>query len=324
MRAVLCRAPGGPRDLTLEILPEPEPGPGEVVVRVGLAALNFFDTLIIAGRYQHKPPHPFSPGGECAGTVAALGPGVEGWRVGERVSAWTGWNAVRERVVVAAERLVRVPDGVTDEQAAGLTVTYGTSLHALRDRARLREGETLAVLGAAGGTGLAAVELGRLLGAEVIACASSPDKLDLARAHGASLTLDYAAEDLKEGLRRLTGGRGVDVVYDPVGGDLAEPALRAIAWAGRYLVIGFAGGGIPKIPLNLLLLKGCDVQGVFWGAAVDRDPAAHRANMADLLRWTAEGRLTAQVHGIYPLEGIADALEVLARREARGKVLVRM
>ena len=324
MKAILCHAYGGPRDLTLETLPDPEPGPGEVVLRVRLAALNFFDTLIIAGRYQHKPSFPFSPGGECAGTIEAVGPGVEGLCVGERVSAWTGWGCARERIVLPAHRAIRVPDGVSDEQAAGLTVTYGTSLHALRDRARLRAGETLAVLGAAGGTGLAAVELGRLLGARVIACASSPDKLALAREHGASLTLDYAIEDLKEGLRRLTEGGGVDVVYDPVGGDLAEPALRAIAWAGRYLVIGFAGGGIPKIPLNLLLLKGCDVQGVFWGAAVDRDPEAHRANMGDLLRWTAEGRLTAQVHGVYPLEQIADALEVLARREARGKVLIRM
>lgn len=324
MRAALCHAWGGPHDLRIETLPDPEPGRGEVLVRVNLAALNFFDTLIIAGKYQFKPPLPFSPGGECAGTVEAVGPGVEGWRAGERVSAWLGWNAARERVSVPVNRLVRVPEAVSDEQAAGLTVAYGTTLHALKDRARLRPGETLAVLGAAGGTGLAAVEVGLLMGARVIACASSPDKLALAREHGAELGLDYTAEGLKEGLRRLTEGRGVDVIYDPVGGDLAEPALRAIAWEGRYLVIGFASGTIPKLPLNLLLLKGCDVQGVFWGAAVERDPEAHRANMADLLRWTAEGRLTAPVHGVFALDDIAEALGILARREARGKVLIKL
>jgi NADPH2:quinone reductase len=194
----------------------------------------------------------------------------------------------------------------------------------LKDRARIRPGETLAVLGAAGGTGLAAVELGRVMGARVIACASAPDKLELARGHGAHETLDYRAEDLKEGLKRLTGSKGVDVIYDPVGGDLAEPALRAIAWEGRYLVVGFAGGEIPRVPFNLMLLKGCDVMGVFWGAFLKRDPARHRANMDDLMRWTAEGRLTAHVHGVYSLEETPEALRVIAAREARGKVLIRM
>ena len=323
MKAVLAKAIGGPETLVVEDLPEPSPGPGEVLVAVRAAALNFFDTLIIRGRYQFKPPFPFSPGAECAGIVAQVGDGVSGWTAGDRVIAHLGWGACREQVVARAERLVRIPDGVGDEQAAGLTVTYGTSLHALKDRARLRPGESLAVLGAAGGAGLSAVELGRLMGAQVIACASSPDKLELARAHGADLILDYAAEDVKDGLKRLTGGRGVDVIYDPVGGDLAEPALRATAWEGRYLVIGFAGGGIPKIPLNLLLLKGCDVLGVFWGAFVERDPAAHAANMAELLAWVADGRLSAHVDAVYPLARTADALGVIARREARGKILVR-
>jgi NADPH:quinone reductase len=313
---------GGPETLVVEDLPEPRPGPGEVLVQVRAAALNFFDTLIIQGRYQYKPDLPFSPGGECSGVVAALGEGVSGWAEGDRVIAHLGWGACRERVVAKAERLVRIPTAVSDEQAAGLTITYGTSLHALKNRARLKPDETLAVLGAAGGAGLSAVELGRIMGARVIACASSPDKLDLARRHGADLTLDYAAEDLKAGLKRLTEGRGVDVVYDAVGGDLAEPALRAIAWEGRYLVVGFAGG-IPKIPLNLLLLKGCDMQGVFWGAFVERDPAAHAANMADLLAWVAEGRLSAHVDAVYPLEQTPEALGVIARREARGKILVR-
>jgi NADPH:quinone reductase len=322
MKAVLAKALGGPETLVVEDLPEPRPGPGEVLVQVRAAALNFFDTLIIQGRYQYKPDLPFSPGGECSGVVAALGEGVSGWAEGDRVIAHLGWGACRERVVAKAERLVRIPTAVSDEQAAGLTITYGTSLHALKNRARLKPHETLAVLGAAGGAGLSAVELGRIMGARVIACASSPDKLDLARRHGADLTLDYAAEDLKAGLKRLTEGRGVDVVYDAVGGDLTEPALRAIAWEGRYLVVGFAGG-IPKIPLNLLLLKGCDMQGVFWGAFVERDPAAHAANMADLLAWVAEGRLSAHVDAVYPLEQTPEALGVIARREARGKILVR-
>jgi NADPH:quinone reductase len=285
--------------------------------------LNFFDTLIIAGKYQYKPELPFSPGAELCGTIAELGPGVTGWAPGERVMASIGWGACREFVVARPNQLARVPEGVRDEQAAGLSVTYGTSLHALKDRARLQPRETLAVLGAAGGTGLAAVELGRLMGARVIACASSSDKLELARQHGADLTLDYAAENLREGLKRLTDGRGVNVLYDPVGGDLSEPALRSMAWEGRYLVVGFAGGAIPKLPLNLVLLKGCDVQGVFWGEFVRRHPAANFANMAELLAWTAAGKLQAHVHGVYPLEQTTEALGVIARRDATGKVLVR-
>jgi NADPH2:quinone reductase len=323
MKAVLCRTFGGPETLVIENIPEPVPQPGEVLVRTQAAALNFLDTLIIAGRYQFKPDLPFSPGAELSGVVEAVGSDVEGFRVGDRVAAYPGWGACREFVVVKRSRVARLPDGVDDEQAAGLTVTYGTSLHALKDRARLQPGETLAVLGAAGGTGLAAVEIGKLMGARVIACASSDDKLDLARRHGAELTLNYTAEDLREGLRRLSDGRGVDVLYDPVGGDLAEPALRSMAWKGRYLVVGFAGGGIPKIPLNLLLLKGCDVQGVFWGAHVDREPAAHAANMSWLYDEVAAGRLSAHIDAVYPLEETPQALKVIAERRAKGKILVR-
>ncbi|MDJ1159755.1 NADPH:quinone oxidoreductase family protein [Chelatococcus sp. SYSU_G07232] len=323
MKAILCKAFGPPESLVVEDLPEPVPGPGEVVVAVSAAALNFFDTLIIQGRYQYRPELPFSPGGELAGTVAVLGPDVTDWAVGERVMAYVGWGAGRERVVVKVQDLIRLPEALSDERAAGLTVTYGTSLHALQDRARLAPGETLAVLGAAGGAGLSAVELGRLMGARVIACASSADKLELALAHGADDTLDYGATDLKDGLRRLTGGRGVDVIYDPVGGALTEAALRAMAWEGRFLVVGFAGGNIPKLPLNLVLLKGCDVLGVFWGAFREREPAHHRANMARLVAWAAEGKLSAHVHAVYPLERTAEALDVIARREARGKVIVK-
>jgi NADPH2:quinone reductase len=321
MRAILCRELG--KGLELAEIASPAPGPGEVLVRVGAVGLNFFDTLMLAGKYQFRPELPFSPGAECAGRIEALGDGVSRWQVGDRVASFPGYNCCREAIAVRADQLLKVPDHISDEQAAGLVVTYGTSLHALKDRARLRPGETLAVLGAAGGVGLAAVELGRAMGASVIACASSPDKLALAREHGAEAVLDYAAEDLKEGLRRLTDGRGADVIYDPVGGDLAEPALRAIAWRGRYLVVGFAAGAIPKIPLNLALLKGCDIQGVFWGSFIQRDPAAHRANMAEIFAWTQEGKLSAHIHAVFPLAETAEALGVLSRREAKGKVIVK-
>ncbi|GJD64108.1 NADPH:quinone oxidoreductase family protein [Methylobacterium frigidaeris] len=323
MKALLCKALGGPEDLVIEDVPDPVPGPGEALVRVTVAALNFFDTLIIAGRYQVKPDLPFSPGAEACGVIEALGPGVEAFRAGERVIVHLGYGACRERVVAPVSGLTRVPEGVSDEQAAGLSVTYGTSLHALQDRANLKPGETLAVLGATGGVGLAAVELGHAMGARVIACASSAEKLDLAKAHGADLTLDYSQESLRDGLKRLGGEAGIDVVYDPVGGAYSEPALRSLNWKGRFLVVGFAAGEIPKIPLNLALLKGIDIQGVFWGAFLKREPEGHVANQARLLALVSEGRLSAKVHGVYPLEEAASALGILARREAMGKVLLR-
>jgi NADPH:quinone reductase len=323
MKAVLCTRFGGPDDLELADIPEPVPAAGEVVVAVRAAALNFFDTLIIAGKYQFKPPFPFSPAAEFAGEVTAVGPGVDAFAPGDRVAGNIGWGAARERVAVKAERLVRLPMELDLDRAAGLTVIYGTTLHALRDRAQLKPGESLAVLGAAGGTGLAAVELGKLMGARVIACASAADKLDFARAHGADETVNYAETDLKEGLRRATGGRGVDVVYDPVGGPYAEAAIRAMAWEGRFLVVGFAAGEIPRIPLNLVLLKSCDVRGVFWGAWIEREPERHQANMADIVQWCAEGKLSAHVHAAYPLEQAAEALNVLAGRKVMGKVLLR-
>lgn len=323
MKALLCKALGGPEDLVIEDVPDPVPGPGEALVRVSVAALNFFDTLIIAGRYQVKPDLPFSPGAEACGVIEALGSGVEAFRVGERVIVHLGYGACRERVVAPVSGLTRVPDGVSDEQAAGLSVTYGTSLHALQDRANLQPGETLVVLGATGGVGLAAVELGHAMGARVIACASSAEKLDLAKAHGADLTLDYSQEPLRDGLKRLGGDAGIDVVYDPVGGAYSEPALRSLNWKGRFLVVGFAAGEIPKIPLNLALLKGIDIQGVFWGAFLKREPEGHAANQARLLALVGEGRLSAKVHGVYPLEDAAAALGILARREAMGKVLLR-
>jgi NADPH2:quinone reductase len=322
MKALLCESHGPAERLVIRDLPEPQPGPGEIAIAVKAAALNFFDTLIIENRYQTKPALPFSPCAECAGTVAALGEGVTGWRIGDRVAAWLGYGAARERVVVPAETAVRVPGALGDAQAAGLFVTYGTAMHGLIQRAALKGGETLAILGAAGGAGLAAVEIGALLGAHVIACASSADKLALAREHGAQEEIDYTVEDIRAGLRRLTEGRGVDVLYDTVGGDLAEPAVRSMAWEGRYLVVGFAGGAIPRIPLNLLLLKGCDLRGVFWGDFVQREPAAQRRNMERLLDWAAGGHIRAHVHAEFPLERWLEAYALIGDRKAKGKVVL--
>ena len=324
MKALMCTRLGGPEDLSIETVANPVAGPGEALVRVRVAALNFFDTLIIAGKYQVKPELPFSPGGEACGVVEALGVGAEGFSVGDRVMVHLSHGTARERIAVPVARLARVPEAVSDAVAAGLSITYGTTLHALADRARIQPGETLVVLGASGGVGLAAVELGKLLGARVIACASSPEKLEIARTHGADDVIDYRATNLREELRRLTGERGVDVVYDAVGGDLAEPAMRALGWKGRFLVIGFAAGEIPKFPLNVIMLKGIDVQGVHWGAFVAREPAQHQANQAQLLAWAAEGKLTVKVHGTYPLEAYAEALGILKRREATGKVILQI
>lgn len=323
MKAVLCERLGGPEALVLRDLAMPEPGPGEVLVGVAAAALNFFDTLIIEGRYQFRPELPFSPGAEFAGRVISVGEGVELFEPGDRVMGYVRWGAAREAVIATEDDLVALPDGVSDEVAAGLTVTYGTTLHAFRDRARLEAGETVAVLGASGGVGLAAVEVARAMGARVIACASSAEKLELARSRGAGELVNYTEEDLKARLKVLTDGCGVDVVYDPVGGAYAEAALRATGWRGRYLVVGFAAGEIPKLPLNLVMLKGCDVLGVFWGDAVVREPENHRDNMAQLLAWVEEGRIVPHVHALYPMAETARALRELADRKAMGKVIVR-
>jgi NADPH2:quinone reductase len=323
MKALLCSRYGTPDDLELADIADPEPKPGEAVVRIEAAALNFFDTLIIAGKYQTKPAMPFSPGAEFAGTIERLGDGVSGLRVGERVLACSGYGAARERIAIAAQKLIPIPDAVDFERAAGLCVTYGTTLHALKDRARLKAGETLAVLGASGGVGIAAVELGKLMGARVIACASSAEKIAFARERGADEGIDYAHDDLKDALRRATGGRGADVIYDPVGGRYAEPALRGTAWLGRYLVIGFAAGEIPKLPLNLVLLRGCDVLGVFWGAWIERDLAGHRANTAQILDWCAQGKLSPHVHAVYPLGEAPAALKAIAARKVMGKVILK-
>jgi NADPH2:quinone reductase len=324
MKALLCTRAGTPEDLAIGDLPDPVAGPGQALVRVEAVALNFFDLLIIAGKYQYKPEFPFSPGAEFAGAIEGLGAGVEGFAVGDRVIGYARYGAAREKIAADAGRLIKLPAGLEAERAAGLTITYGTSYYALKDRARLQRGETLAVLGASGGVGLAAVELGKLMGAQVIACASSDEKLVFAKEHGADHGLNYASSDLRDGLRKLGGEHGIDVVYDPIGDRYAEPALRSLAWYGRYLVVGFAAGEIPKLPLNLVLLKSCDVRGVFWGSWTEREPAAHRANMAELVRWCAEGKLSAHVHAVYPLADAVRALNVIAARQAMGKVVLRL
>lgn len=322
MKAALCKSLDGPDGIAVEDVEEPKAAEGEVVIRVRTAALNFFDTLITRGKYQSKPELPFSPSGEVAGIVDEIGPGVAGLRRGARVMAVVGWGGAREKVAVPATAVIPIPDAVSDEVAAGVAVTYGTAIHGLKDRGRVAPGETVAVLGASGGAGLAAVEIAKLLGARVIAAASSAHKLEICREHGADDLLNYTLTDLKEGLRGLTGGKGVEIVYDCVGGSQAEPAIRALAWEGRFLVVGFAAGEIPRIPLNLLMLRGAEAVGVFWGESVRRDPDGHRRNMVQVLDWVASGRLKPRIHATYPLSETAEAIRVLDRREATGKVVL--
>lgn len=324
MKAVVCRQYGPPESLTLEALPSPAPGPGEVVVRVKAASLNFPDVLIIQDKYQLKPPLPFSPGSELAGVVKEVGAGVEGVKRGDSVLAVIGYGAFAEEVKVEAGRLVPIPEGMDFVTAAAFLLTYGTCDHALRDRGRLAAGETLLVLGAAGGVGIAAIEIGKALGARVIACASSDEKLAACREHGADATIDYARQEVRERIRELTEGKGVDVVLDPVGGPLTEPALRSTAWRGRLLVVGFAAGEIPKIPLNLPLLKGCSIVGVFWGEFARRERAAFVESLTQLGRWYGEGKLRPHVSGTFPLERAADALNLLAARKVTGKLVLTM
>lgn len=322
MKAALCKRLEGSEGVDIDEIEAPAAGAGEAVVAVKAAALNFFDTLITRGKYQAKPELPFSPSAEIAGVVEALGPGTEGVAVGDRVMAYLGWGGARELVTAPVAALVPIPDGVSDAVAAGVSVTYGTAIHGLKDRAKLQPGESVAVLGAAGGAGLAAIEIAKLMGARVIAVASSEEKLAVCREHGADELLNYTTSDLKTSLRELTGGKGVDVVYDCVGGADSEAALRAIAWQGRFLVVGFASGEIPKIALNLFLIKGADAVGVFWGESVKRDPEGHRRNMAQVLEWVASGKLKPRIHATYPLADIRAAMGVLERREAVGKVVL--
>lgn len=323
MRAVMCRRFGGPEVLELAEIDEPVAAAGQLLVEVRACSVNFPDLLMIQDLYQFKPGLPFVPGSEVAGVVRSVGEGVDRFSPGDRVlgsSLFVGGLA--EVAALAADTTVAIPDDVAFEDAAGLLYAYGTSHHALKDRADLQPGQSLLVLGAAGAVGLAAVELGKLMGARVIAAASTDEKLELCRKYGADDTINYSREDLKSRTRDLTGGQGADVVYDPVGGPYSEPALRATAWDGRFLVVGFAAGDIPKVPLNLALLRGCSIVGVFWGSFVYREPARHRANVEEMVGWWREGRLRPHTSSAFPLDRAGDALRELAERRAMGKVVV--
>ncbi|MDR6712370.1 NADPH2:quinone reductase [Pseudomonas hunanensis] len=322
MKAVLCKTLGPAQDLVLEDTASPTPKKNEVLIDVHAAGVNFPDTLIIEGKYQFQPPLPFSPGGEAAGVIAAVGEKAGVFKVGERVMALTGWGAFAEQVAVPFHNVLPVPDSMDLTTAAAFGMTYGTSMHALRQRAKLQPGETLLVLGASGGVGLAAVEIGKAMGAKVLAAASSADKLAVAKAAGADELIDYSKASLKEEIKRLTGGQGVDVIYDPVGGELFDQAVRGLAWNGRLLVVGFASGTIPQLPVNLALLKGASVVGVFWGAFAQRQPEDNAANFRQLFAWHAEGKLKPLVSQTYPLAEAGAAIERLAQRQAVGKLVV--
>lgn len=322
MKAVICSRLDGPEALVVGELPDPQPGPGQVVVEVKSAALNFPDALMVRGMYQVKPPLPFSPGAELAGIVRAVGEGVERPRVGDAVIGLSGQGACAQLCVMDAARTMPLPEGIDFDIGAAFALTYGTALHALRNVGALQEGETLAVLGAAGGTGIAAIECGKILGAKVIACASSAEKLALCREHGADETIDYSTEDLRARLDAIAGKRGVDVVFDAVGGAHTESALRATGWRGRLLVIGFAAGEIPKLPLNLALLKERQILGVYWGDWTRRDPAGHVKNMRDLVAWIRDGRVRPAITERVGLEGVPDAIARMAARRVLGKVVV--
>ncbi|MEO7365391.1 MAG: NADPH:quinone oxidoreductase family protein [Sphingomicrobium sp.] len=329
MKALLSRAPGGPETLEIVELPDPQPAPGELLVRVRACAINFPDVLIIEDKYQLKPPRPFAPGGEVAGEVEAVGEGVEGWAVGDRAIAVPGFGGLVEKIVIPARIAFRLPAERSFEDGAALLLTYATSIHALADRGRLQPGQTLLVLGAAGGVGLAAVELGKAMGARVVAAVSSEEKAAAARDAGADEVLIYppgpfdrdGQKALSEQFKGAVGPAGADVIFDPVGGDYAEPALRSIGWEGRYLVVGFPAG-IPKLPLNLTLLKSCDVCGVFWGAFAMRDPKANAAHVEQLFRWWDEGKIAPKISATFPLERAGEAITAIAERRAIGKLVV--
>jgi NADPH2:quinone reductase len=322
VKAILCKQHGLPDTLVFEDIPSPVPGPGEVVISVKAASLNFPDYLIIQNKYQVKPPLPFSPGSELAGIVKDVGAGGAHVKPGDRVMAVTTYGAFAEETKTEARRVVPIPEAMDFVTASAFLLTYCTSDHALVDRGTLQAGETLLVLGAAGGVGLAAIEIGKILGARVIACASTDDRLDVCRAHGADDVINYERDDLRERIKEVTGGRGPDVIYDAVGGRFTEPALRSIAWRGRLLVVGFAAGEIPKIPLNLTLLKGCAIVGVYWGEFARKEPERFAARVQQLGQWHKEGRLKPHVSETMPLERAAEALNLLAARRVKGKLVL--
>jgi NADPH2:quinone reductase len=322
MKAVLCKAFGPADSLVLEDVTAPVAKANEVLLDVHAAGVNFPDSLIIEGKYQFKPALPFSPGGEAAGVISAVGEKVSHLKVGQRVMALTGWGSFAEQVAVPAYNVLPMPESMDFTSAAAFGMTYGTSMHALKQRANLQPGETLLVLGASGGVGLAAVEIGKALGATVIAAASSAEKLEVARKAGADHLLNYSSENLKEALKTLTKGQGVDVIYDPVGGELLKPAFRNMAWNGRYLVVGFAAGDIPALPANLPLLKGAALIGVFWGSFAQRQPQDNAANFQQLFAWHAEGKIKPLVSQTFSLDQAGAAINTLTQRKAVGKLVV--
>jgi NADPH:quinone reductase len=324
MKAMQCQQFGPPESLIMADVAPMVAADKEVIINVMACGVNFPDTLIIQNKYQFKPALPFAPGGEVAGVIASVGAEVKHLKAGDRVFALTGWGGFAEQVAINANRVFKMAPGMDFVLAASTMYTYGTSYHALKDRAALQAGETLLVLGAAGGVGLAAVELGKLMGATVIAAASSEEKLALCTAKGADMTINYTTEDLKERIKELTGGKGVDVIYDPVGDKYAEPAIRSMAWKGRYLVVGFAAGDIPKIPLNLALLKGCAIMGVFWGSFAEREPQNNLKNFMELLAHFQTGKLRPHIHKLYSLEETPDALNDLLNRKVIGKAVVKV
>ena len=322
MKAVICKAFGPPESLVIEDVEPLKPGKGQVVISVKACGVNFPDTLIIQGKYQSKPPFPFIPGSEVAGIVKELGEGVDNVKVGRRVIAYIGVGGFAEEIIADAPLIIPMPQAMDFTTASAFVLTYGTSHHALKDRAQLKPGETLLVLGAAGGVGLAAIEIGKVIGARVIAAASSDEKLEVCKQHGADEVINYATEDLRDRIKQLTGGKGVDVAFDPVGGDYSEPALRSMAWGGRFLVVGFAAGDIPRIPLNLALLKGCSIVGVFWGAFTERDPRRNQEHLQELMTWFHEGKIKPHISASYSLEQAAQALNDMMERKVQGKVVL--
>ncbi len=322
MKAVLCKAFGPPDQLEIAAIDAPTPGAGQALVAIEAAGVNFPDALIVQGKYQLRPPFPFTPGSDIAGVVTGVGEGVDATLVGTRVMGFCLLGGFAEQVACDARNLAPIPPGVASVTAAASLMTYSTSYYALKDRGQLRAGETLLVLGAGGGVGMGAVELGHIMGARVIAAAGSDEKIAACQRVGADATINYATEDLRERIKALTEGKGPDVIYDPVGGDYAEPALRSIGWGGRYLVIGFAAGDIPRIPLNLALLKGCSIVGVFWGAFTERDPKGNQANIRQLVTWLADGTINPTISATYPLADAPHALDDLLARRVTGKAVI--
>ena len=322
MKAVLCKSFGPIENLTIEDVADLTPDKDEVIISVKACGLNFPDTLIIQGKYQFKPDLPFSPGGEISGIIKEVGEQVKHLKKGDLVMYGAVFGGFAAEVKAKAGDVFKMPPVLDFITGASSMLTYGTSYHALVNRAKIQKGETLLVLGAAGGVGTAAIQIGKALGAIVIAAASTKDKLDYCKDNGADFTINYTSENLKDKVKEITQGKGVDVIYDPVGDKYAEPALRAIAWKGRYLVVGFAAGEIPKIPLNLALLKGCQIVGVFWGAFVKHEPQQNAENLVAIMQWFAEGKLTARIHGKYPLEKVKEAMQAMINKEVKGKIVL--